>query len=61
MDHCCNDSGTDFKTYKISDLMRHMETDCPKKRKVCPNCREEFKSELDCYNHIKKDCEVVAV
>ena len=42
-------------------LMDHMRSECPKKLKFCPLCREEFFSYEKCREHLRDVCPYVQI
>jgi hypothetical protein len=49
------------RSYYLNELFQHMASECTEAQKICPNCREEFLEAKDCFKHIKKNCEIVAL
>ena len=58
MTHKC---GGETRSYFMNELFQHMATECTEGKKICPNCRMEFAQAKECYQHIKKHCEIVAL
>lgn len=50
-----------YKEFTMEKLMTHMRTECPKKLKFCPLCREEFFSYDKCREHLRDDCPFVQI